>query len=117
MTIASKISSSSLPEIDSLYVYQTAHKARFTRHLNRNPYRYVSNKAVLVSDEVYDYHQTVEIKGIKHGLTLITKNGKYREVQRWFKEQIQAIEDDEKLFDKFRHAKATPTELGLRYVY
>ena len=112
--------SKSIPEIDSLYVYQTAHKIKFThRHQLGIGYRYMSNKAILKAgeDEIHIYHRTAEIKGVKQGLTMVTKNGKFREVQKWFNQQIKLIEEDDALFEKFSHAKVTPSELGLRYTY
>ena len=112
--------SKKIPEIDSLYVYQTRHKVKFHhRHQKGVGYRYMSNKALLRAgeDEIHIYHRTAEIRGVTQGLTMVTKNGKFREVQRWFKEQVQAIEEDDKLFAKFSRAQASPTELGLYYTY
>lgn len=112
--------SNKIPEIDSLYVYQTRHRARFTRrHQLGIGYRYTNHGALMRAgeDEIHIYHRTATIRGVTHGLTMVTKNPKFREVQRWFNEQIIAINDDDKLFEKFSHAKPTPTELGLRYDY
>jgi len=112
--------SKKIPEIDSLYVYATRHKVKFTR---RNQpgigYKYTNHNALerAGEDEIHIYHRTATIRGVTKGLTLVTKNSKYREVQRWFNEQIIAINDDNKLFDKFSHAKSTPQELGIYYVY
>lgn len=112
--------SNSIPEIDSLYVYQTRHKVKFTHRQQPGiGYRYMNHKNLMRAgeDEIHIYHRTVTIRGITQGLTMVTKNGKYREVQRWFNEQIIAINDNDKLFDKFRHAGTTPQELGIYYTY
>lgn len=112
--------SKKIPEIDSLYVYSTRHKAKFThRHQLGNGYRYMNHNAIQQAgeDEIHIYHRTVIIKGISQGLTMVTKNGKFRDVQKWFSEQIIAIDADDELFEKFRNAKSTPIELGLRYTY
>ncbi len=108
------------PEIDSLYVYQTRHKAKFThRHQLGTGYKYTNHKAIITAgeDEIHIYHRTATIRGVTQGLTMVTKNSKYRQVQKWFNEQIKAIEEDDKLFEKFSHARATPIELGIYYVY
>lgn len=112
--------SSKIPEIDSLYVYQTRHKVKFThRHQLGIGYKYTSHKAILRGgeDEIHIYHQTVTIRGVTQGLTMVTKNGKFRDVQRWFKEQIIAIDNSDDLFDIFSHAKSSPRELGIYYLY
>lgn len=112
--------SNSIPEIDSLYVYQTSHKVKFThRHQLGIGYRYTNHGALLRAgeDEIHIYHRTATIRGVTHGLTMVTKNNKFREVQRWFNEQIIAINENDELFDKFRHAKATPQELGIYFTY
>jgi hypothetical protein len=108
------------PEIDSLYVYATRHKVKFThRHQLGVGYKYTNHKAILTAgeDEIHIYHRTAEIRGVTQGITLVTKNGKFREVQRWFNEQIKAISADDALFEKFSHAKATPRELGIYYLH
>lgn len=112
--------SKKIPEINSLYVYATRHKVKFT-HRNQPGigYKYTNHNALerAGEDEIHIYHRTVEIRGIMQGLTMVTKHGKFREVQRWFNEQIKLIESDDKLFSKFSYAKATPVELGLLYDY
>lgn len=111
--------SKKIPEIDSLYAYRTRHKAKFTRrHQLGEGYRYKQRKGLLKAgmDEIYIYHQTVEINDIMRGITLVTKNSKFREVQRWFKEQVKEIENNQKLFDKFSKSKS-PQEIGLHYMY
>ena len=108
------------PEIDSLYAYATRHRAKFThRHQLGTGYNYTNHKAILTAgeDEIHIYHRTATIKGVSKGLTMVTKNSKVREVQKFFTEQIKAIEADAKLFDKFIHAKASPSELGIYYTY
>lgn len=107
------------PEIDSLYVYQTKHKAKFMQHQERTAYKYINHKTVITSEEleIYTYHRTATIRGVNQGLTMVTKNGKFRQVQKWFNEQIKAIEADDGLFEKFSKAGATPVELGLLYTY
>lgn len=121
MNIANRTTvSKRIPEIDSLYVYSTRHKIKFThRHQLGDGYRYTVKGVVMNSaeNEIHIYHRTAEIRGVRHGLTMVTKNDRFRDVQRYFKEQIQAIEDDDKLFDKFSHASAKPTELGIYYTY
>lgn len=112
--------SNRIPEIDSLYVYQTRHESKFTHRQQPGiGYRYTNHNAMLSAgeDEIHIYHRTVTIRGVTNGLTMITKNGKFREVQKWFKEQIEAIENDDDLFNKFCHAKTTPAELGINYTY
>ena len=106
-----------IPELDSLYVYSTGHKIKFTHRQQVGEYAYLNHGAIEKSAEaeIHIYHRTVEIKGVKQGLTMVTKQGKVREVQKWFNEQIKHIESDSKLFDTFSHAKASPTELGLHY--
>lgn len=109
-----------VPEIDSLYVYHTSHFVKFHhRHQPGTGYRYMSHKVLLQAgeDEIHIYHRTATINGVSKGLTMVTKQSKVREVQKWFKEQIALIEDDAKLFDKFSHAKSSPTQLGLFYTY
>lgn len=108
------------PEIDSLYAYDTKHRVKFTHRQQLGAgYKYTNHKAIMnaAEDEIHIYHRTVEIKGVTKGLTMVTKNSKFREVQKFFNEQAKAIEADEKLFDIFSHAKATPVELGLLYTY
>lgn len=108
------------PEIDSLYAYHTRHEVKFThRHQLGIGYKYTNHNAIMraTEDEMHIYHRTATIRGVTKGLTMVTKNGKFREVQRWFNEQIIAIDDNDKLFDIFSHAKATPVELGALYVY
>lgn len=112
--------SKKIPEIDSLYVYQTRHKVKFTHRQQPGiGYRYTNHGAVerAGEDEMHIYHRTAKIRGVMQGLTMVTKNHKFREVQRFFNEQIIAISEDDKLFDKFSHAKPTPAELGLYYTY
>lgn len=113
--------SKKLPTIDSLYVYKTSRKGvKFTRHQNLGTgYRYMVGNAILKAgeDEMYDYHRTVKINDVEHGLVLVTKNGKFKEVQKWFNEQIKEIESNEQLFNKFKSAKHSPQELGLLYMY
>lgn len=112
--------SKKVPEIDSLYVYSTRHTVKFTHRQQPGiGYRYTNHKALerAGEDEMHVYHRTAKIRGVKQGLTMVTKNPKFREVQRFFNEQIKAIEDDDKLFEKFSHAKTTPTELGIYYTY
>lgn len=108
-----------IPELDTLYVYATRHKAKFTHRQQTGEYAYLSRGVLLRSSpgEIHIYHRTAEINGLLQGLTMVTKNGKYRDVQKWFNEQIKAIEADDKLFDIFSHAKATPVDLGLLYTY
>ena len=109
-----------IPEIDSLYVYATRHKIKFThRHQTGTGYRYTVKNAILRAKEgeIHIYHRTAEIRGVTHGLTMVTKCSKVRKVQRWFKEQIELIEKDDTLFDKFSHAKPSPTELGLYFYH
>lgn len=112
--------SKKIPEIDSLYCYATRHKAKLThRHQSGSGYRYTNHNAVMKAgeDEIHIYHRTVTIRGVAKGLTMVTKNPKFREVQRFFNEQIRAIGADDKLFEKFSHAKATPQELGIYFTY
>jgi hypothetical protein len=112
--------SKKIPEIDSLYVYETRHRIKFThRHQKGIGYRYTNHNALerAGEDEIHIYHRTVTIRGVTKGLTMVTKQGKFREVQRWFNEQIIAIEGNDELFDIFSHAKTTPVQLGLRYDY
>lgn len=112
--------SKKIPEIDSLYVYSTRHKTKLVR---RNElgigYRYTNHNAILKAEagEIHIYHRTVTIRGVNHGLTMVTKNPRFREVQKFFNEQIIAIDSDDGLFDKFSKSQATPSELGLRYTY
>lgn len=112
--------SKKIPEIDSLYAYETRHAVKFT-HRNQPGigYRYTNHNALerAGEDEIHIYHRTATIKGITKGLTMVTKQGKFREVQKFFNEQIKAIEADDKLFDIFSHTKATPVELGIYYTY
>lgn len=112
--------SNRIPEIDSLYVYQTHHKIKFTHnHQLGYGYKFMSNEVMLIAgqDEIHIYHRTARIRGVQQGLTMVTKNGKFRDVQKWFNTQIKLIEASDKLFDKFSHAGAMPSELGLRYTY
>lgn len=112
--------SNKIPNIDSLYVYQTRHKAKFTRRLQLGTgYRYRMNKAVVRAgeDEIYTYHRTTVIDGVEHGLTLVTKDARYRAVQKWFNEQAGVIAANKPLLDKFKKAKSTPRELGITYTY
>lgn len=115
-----KTVSKRIPEIDSLYVYATRHKVKLTRRKQEGVgYRYTVRNAILKAKEgeIHIYHRTADIRGVTHGLTMVTKNAKFRDVQKWFNEQIMHIEDDDELFDKFSHAKPTPSELGLYFVY
>lgn len=109
-----------IPEIDSLYCYETRHTVKLThrRQLGAG-YRYTNHNAVMKAGEgeIHIYHRTATIRGVTKGLTMVTKNAKFREVQRFFNEQIIAINADDKLSDVFRHAKATPQELGLYHTY
>lgn len=112
--------SKTIPEIDSLYVYSTRHKIKFThRHQQGMGYRYTNHNALEKAgeDEIHIYHRTAEIRGVTKGLTMVTKQSKVREVQKWFNEQIKVIEADDSLFDVFSHAVATPVELKVYYTY
>jgi hypothetical protein len=112
--------SKKIPEIDSLYVYKTRHKAKFThRKQEGEGYRYTLKKAILRASEgeIHIYHRAAEINGVMRGLTMVTKNDKFREVQKWFTEQIKEIKVDEKLTAKFMGAKYSPMELGIYYLY
>lgn len=113
--------SNKIPEIDSLYFYKTSRKGvKFNRHLNKGTgYRYTIKKAILKAgeDEIYDYHRTAKINGVEHGLVMITKNASFRDVQKFFKEQIAEIESNDLLFNKFKAAKSSPQEIGLYFVY
>lgn len=126
-----KTVSKKTPEIDSLYAYDTKHRVKFThRHQLGSGYKYTNHKAIINAgeDKIHIYHRTATINGVTKGLTMVTKNGKFREVQRWFNERIKdiemdaerehtSLEGDNTLFYKFSHAKATPVELGLLYTY
>lgn len=112
--------SKKIPEIDSLYVYQTRHNAKFThRHQIGAGYRYMSKKVMLqaTEGEMHIYHRTATIRGVKRGLTMVTKNSKFRDVQRWFNEQIVAIDADDNLFGTFSHSSFSPKEMGIYYLY
>lgn len=112
--------SNRIPVIDSLYAYQENHKHKFTHHHQRGTgYRYMTSGVIMTAglDEVHIYHRTAEIRGVSNQLTMVTKNGKFRQVQKWFNEQIKAIEADDGLFEKFSRAGAMPVELGLLYTY
>jgi|SRR5215217_7121 len=112
--------SNKIPELDSLYVYQTKHDTKFHKHLNKGVgYRYTLKNAIVKAgeDEIYDYHQSAEIFGIKQAIVLVTKNSNGKQVQKWFKEQITLIEENDALFDKYAQAKSYPTELGISYLY
>lgn len=113
--------SNKIPKIDSLYVYKTSRRSvKFNRHLNAGlGYRYMVGNAILKAgqDEMYDYHRTVKIDGTEHGLVMITKNSKFKEVQKWFNEKIKEIESNNKLLTTFKSAKSSPQELGLYYIY
>lgn len=109
-----------IPELDSLYVYSTRHKIKFThRHQTGEGYRYTIKGAALNAQEgeIHIYHRTAEIKGVSQGLTVVTKNGKFREVQKFFNDQIKAIAESDDLYEKFSHAKQKPSELGIYYTY
>jgi hypothetical protein len=115
-----KTVSKRIPELDSLYVYTTRHKVKLTHRKQEGiGYRYTVRNAILKAKEgeIHIYHRTAKIRGLTHGLTMVTKNAKFRDVQKWINEQIKLIESDDKLFDKFSHAKPTPAELGLYFVY
>src|SRR5690349_12853398 len=104
-----------VPELDMLYAYDTAHKIKFThRHQKNAGYPYSLKGAVLVSDEdeIHIYHRTAIIRGVSKGLTLVTKDGRFREVQKFFNEQIKEIDADDELFEIFSHAKPSPVKLG-----
>lgn len=105
------------PEIDSLYVYDTSMKIPFTQKKQIAEYEYMMRgmKETAPEGEVYTYTQTVTIDGVKKGLTLVTKDGRKTYVKKFFKESIKQIKEDK--LDKFRHAKARPSELGVRYFY
>lgn len=112
--------SARIPTIDSLYVYQESHKHKFTHKIAKGyGYKYIQSNVPTHAgvDEIHIYYRTAEIRGVSNQLTLVTKNSKYRQVQKWFNEQIKQIESDDKLFDKFSHASATPIELGILYTY
>jgi hypothetical protein len=108
------------PEIDSLYAYSTRHKVKFTHHHQLGTgYKYTNHKAILKAgeDEIHIYHRTATIRGVTKGLTIVTKNPKFRDVQKFFNDQIKEIEKHDGLFEKFSHAKSTPIELGILYTY
>lgn len=109
-----------IPEIDCLYSYTTRHKAKLT-HRNElgTGYRYTNHNALVKASEgeIHIYHRTVTIRGVCRGLTMVTKNAKFREVQAFFNEQIVAIEADDALFNLFSNAKATPRDLGIYFTY
>lgn len=112
--------SKKIPEIDSLYCYATRHRAKLThRQQTGEGYRYINHNAVIkaVEGEIHIYHRTVTIRGVTKGLTMVTKSPKFREVQRFFNEQIIAIETNDRLFDVFSHVQTTPRELGIYYSY
>lgn len=113
-------SSNKIPEIDSLYVYKTRHNIKFS-HRNQpgTGYRYMNKKAVMKAgeDEIHIYHRTAKINGISMGITMVTKDGRVRTVQKWLKEQIKEIETSEALFERFKQGTHSPVELGLYYTY
>lgn len=109
-----------IPEIDCMYAYATRHKAKLThRHEPGIGYRYTNHNAVIKAGEgeIHIYHCTVTIRGVCKGLTMVTKNAKFRDVQRFFNEQIVAIEANDRLFNLFSNAKATPQDLGIYFSY
>jgi hypothetical protein len=109
-----------IPEIDSLYVYDTRHIAKMThRHQVGEGYRYLNKKAIMkaAEGEIHIYHRTATIRGVTNGITMVTKNSKVSDVTKWFKEQVEAIENNDNLFALFSAAKPTPSELGLFYFY
>lgn len=115
-----KTVSKRIPELDSLYVYATRHMSKLTHRIQEGVgYRYTVKKAIFraVEGEIHIYHRTATIRGVTQGLTMVTKNPKFREVQRWFNEQIKEIDSNDNLFDAFSKAKPTPTELGLYFFY
>lgn len=112
--------SSRVPIIDRLYAYDTKHTLKFSRRNEKGVgYPYIENGVPNYAgeNEIHIYHRTAEIKGVSKGLTMVTKQSKYREVQKWFNEQIEAIEQDEGLFEAFSHAGTSPVELKLYYTY
>lgn len=123
MTDISKRSTVSkrIPEIDSLYVYKTSRKGvKLTRHLNKGSgYRYTTRNVIMKGseDEIYDYHRTALIGGVEHGLVIVTKDGRYREVQKWIKQQIAHISESDVLLSRFKSATSSPQELGLLYMH
>lgn len=113
--IASKI-----PELDSLYVYKKKTETPFHhREQEGTGYRYKSHNVIYNGgeNEIHIYHQTATIDGVIKGLTMVTKNGNEKAVKKWFKEQVKTIESDSKLLAKFKAGKATPSELGIYYLY
>lgn len=109
-----------IPEIDSLYVYQTRHKTGFNqRQQSGDGYRYTNHKAIEKAGEgeIYIYHQTFVIDGIMKGLTLVTKDKRKTYVQKFFNDSISSIKKDKYRLQIFKEAKQTPEQIGLYYMY
>lgn len=112
--------SKNIPEIDSLYVYKSRHNFKFHHHHQLGVgYRYMSKRALLKAgeDEIHIYQRSAEINGVKMALTMVTKNSKPTVVKKWFNAQIKEIKGNEALFERFKQASTTPSELGIYFTY
>ena len=111
--------SNSIPEINSLYAYESRQFAPFTHnHQKGFGYKYVNHRSVLRSNvgEIHVYHQSVVVRKVQKCITMVTKNGNPDQVRDWFSKQLDAIEKDNRIFERFANAQ-TPTELGILYLY
>lgn len=110
--------SKKIPEIDSLYVYHTRHEVKklVQRQQPGENYRYKNHKALEVADEgeIYIYHRTATIDGVRKGVTIVTKEHRKTKIDTFIKDSLKLLNDKQK--EIFKTAKQSPTELGFYYL-
>lgn len=110
--------SKKIPEIDSLYVYHTRHEVKklVQRQQPGENYRYKNHKALEVADEgeIYIYHRTAIVDGVRKGVTIVTKEHRKGEIDKFISNSIKLLNADQKQL--FKTAKNSPTELGIYYL-
>lgn len=108
----SKRVSSRIPELNSLYVYDTRHEVKeVVKRLQPSVYRYTVNGFVLQDEGIYTYHKTLVLDGVRKGITIVTKEHRITKIKEFFKE----VEKDIPIAS-FKSATASPHNLNIKYL-
>lgn len=108
-----------LPQIDSVYVYNLNRPVKFThREQFEEGYRYKNRHVLIQSQEnqIHIYHQSVKIKGVLKGITVVTLDDDAKRVKAFFKSAISQIKADSTKLGLF-YSAGKPVQLDIFHVY
>lgn len=111
------------PMIDSLYVYRpTTAKMlgsfdKLDQRLHKYDYAYKRGNVLEKADNVYRYALTVKIDDKERTLLLVTLDKSKTNVNKFFKEAVKQIKEDDTMMNTFTVCEGKPELLGVGYVY